>query len=51
MNEGIYTKYKFDKKIKKLIENNFFDIIELSISNYIENKDVKAWICLTKINK
>ena len=51
VNEGIYTKYKFDKKIKKLIENNFFDIIELSISNYIENKDVKAWICLTKINK
>ena len=46
VNEGIYQKYKFDKKIKELENNNKWKILELKKSTYIVNKDVKAWFCV-----
>ena len=30
INEGIYKKYEFDKKIKELEENNFWKILEFN---------------------
>ena len=51
VNEGIYSKYKFDKKIKKLSKNNSWNILELSKSSYIVNKGVHAWLCIAKVNK
>ena len=51
VNEGIYSEYKFDKKIEELSINNSWEIIELKKSPYIENKDVQAWLCLAKITK
>jgi len=51
VNEGIYGKYKFDKKIAELSKNNSWNILELSKSTYIVNKDVHAWLCIVKVNK
>ena len=51
VNEGIYNKYKFDKKITELSKNNSWGILELSKSAYIVNKDVHAWLCIAKVNK
>ena len=51
VNEGIYNKYKFDKKITELSKNNSWKILELSKSAYIINKDVYAWLCIAKVNK
>ena len=51
VNEGIYSKYEFDKKIEELSINNLWKIIKLAKSPYIENKDVQAWLCLARINK
>ena len=51
VNEGIYNKYKFDKKITELSKNNSWGILELSKSSYIVNKDVHAWLCIAKVNK
>ena len=51
VNEGIYSEYEFDKKIEELSINNFWKIIKLAKSPYIENKDVQAWLCLARINK
>ena len=51
VNEGIYNKYKFDKKITELSKNNSWKILELSKSAYIVNKDVHAWLCIAKVNK
>ena len=48
INEGIYTEYKFDEKIKKLKNNNLWEILELYKTAYIVNKDVEAWLCITK---
>ena len=50
VNEGIYSKYKFDKKITELSKNNYWEMLELSKSSYIVNKDVEAWLCLAKKN-
>ena len=50
INEGIYTEYKFDKKINELSKNKSWEILNLSKSSYIVNKDVKAWLCLAKKN-
>ena len=51
VNEGIYNKYKFVKKITELSKNNSWGILELSKSAYIVNKDVHAWLCIAKVNK
>ena len=51
VNEGIYSKYKFDKKITELSKNNYWEMLELSKSSYIVNKDVHAWLCIAKVNK
>ncbi len=51
VNEGIYSKYKFDKKITELSKNNSWKMLELSKSAYIVNKDVHAWLCIAKVSK
>ena len=48
VNEGIYEKYHFDKKINDLEKNNKWQILELNKSDYIVNKDIKAWFCIAK---
>ena len=50
INEGIYTEYKFDKKINELSKNKSWEVLKLSKSPYIVNKDVEAWLCLAKKN-
>ena len=51
INEGIYEKYGFDKKIKELSKKKLWDVKEFFKSNYIVNKDVNAWLCLSEITK
>ena len=51
INEGVYEEYGFDKKIKELSDNKFWNIKEFFKSNYITNKDVRAWLCLAEITK
>jgi len=51
INEGIFKKYGFDKKIKELSKNKLWNVKEFFKSNYIVNKDVNAWYCLSKIIK
>ena len=50
INEGIYMEYKFDKKINELSQNKSWEVLNLSKSSYIVNKDVEAWLCLAKKN-
>ena len=50
INEGIYTEYKFDKKINELSKNKFGKSLNYTKSSYIVNKDVEAWLCLAKKN-
>ena len=50
INEGVYAEYKFDKKIDELSKNKSWNVIKLSKSSYIVNKDVEAWLCLAKKN-
>ena len=50
INEGIYTEYTFDKKINELSKNKSWEVLELSKSSYIVNKNVEAWLCLAKKN-
>ena len=51
INEGIYEKYGFDKKIEELSKNKLWNVKEFFKSNYIINKDVNAWYCLSEIIK
>jgi len=51
INEGIYEKYGFDNKIKELSKNKLWNVKEFFKSNYIVNKDVNAWLCLSEITK
>ena len=50
INEGVYAEYKFDKKIDELSKNKSWNVIKLSKSSYIVNKNVEAWLCLAKKN-
>ena len=50
INEGIYTEYKFDKKINELSKNKSWQVLKLYKSSYIVNKNVEAWLCLAKKN-
>jgi len=51
INEGIYKEYGFDSKIKELSNNKLWNVKEFFKSNYIVNKDVNAWLCLSEITK
>ena len=51
INEGIYEKYGFDKKIDELKKNKSWNIKEFFKSNYISSKDVNAWLCLAEVIK
>ena len=49
INEGIYEKYGFDKKIKKLTDKNKWKEVEFFKSNYFASKDVNAWLGLYEV--
>jgi len=51
INEGIYEKYGFDNKIKELSNNKLWNVKEFFKSDYIVNKDVNAWLCISEITK
>ena len=51
VNEGIHEEYGFDKKIKKLTDNQSWNIKEYFKSTYITTKNVNAWYCLAEITK
>ena len=51
INEGIYEEYGFDNKIKELTNNKLWNVKEFFKSDYIVNKDVNAWLCLSGITK
>ena len=51
INEGIYEKYGFDKKIKELSEKKVWHMKEFFKSNYIASKDVNAWLGLAEVIK
>ena len=51
VNEGIHEEYGFDKKIKNLSDNQFWNVKEYFKSTYITTKDVRAWYCLAEITK
>ena len=51
INEGIYEKYGFDSKIKKLKINKSWNVKEFFKSDYIVNKNVNAWLCMAEIVK
>ncbi len=48
INEGIYEKYNFDKKIKDLEDNKKWKVLELEKSSYIVKKEIEAWLCIAK---
>ena len=48
VNEGVYEKYNFDKKIRKLEENKKWQILELKKTTYIVSKNIEAWLCIAK---
>tara|TARA_Y100000590_G_scaffold137582_1_gene157527 strand:- start:73 stop:711 length:639 start_codon:yes stop_codon:yes gene_type:complete len=51
INEGIYKKYGFDKKIKELSKNGYWNVKEFFKSDYIINKNVNAWLCVAEVTK
>ena len=51
VNEGIHEEYGFDKKIKKLSDNQSWNVKEYFKSTYITTKNVSAWYCLAEITK
>ncbi len=51
INEGVYKKYGFDKKIKDLTDNKAWNVKKIFKSNYIINKKVNAWLCLAEVIK
>ena len=50
VNEGIYSKYKFDKKIDNLKKDDKWKELEFFKSDYIASKDVNAWLGIYKVN-
>ena len=49
INEGVYIKYGFDKKINELKKQNKWKQLEFFKSNYIASKDVNAWLGLFEV--
>ena len=48
INEGIYRKYEFDKKLDQLTKDSMWKIIDFSKCSYIVNKDIEAWLCIAQ---
>jgi len=48
VNEGVYEKYGFDKKIKELEDKKCWKILEFYKSKYIASKNVNAWLILAE---
>ena len=48
INEGIYEKYQFDKKITELENDKKWQVLELKKTGYIVNKDIEAWVCIAR---
>ena len=51
INEGVYKKYGFDRKIKELTNKRSWNIKKKFKSDYIINKKVNAWLCLAEVIK
>ena len=51
INEGIFEKYGFNKKIKELSKSKLWSVKEFFKSNYIINKNVNALYCISEITK
>jgi len=51
INEGIYEKYGFDKKIKELSDKGFWSMKEFFESDYIASKNVNAWLGIAEVIK
>ena len=51
INEGIYEEYGFDNKIRELTNNKSWKVKEFFKSDYIVNKGVNSWLCLSEITK
>ena len=51
INEGIYEKYGFDKKIKQLNNDNLWKEVEFFKSDYLASKEVNAWLGLYEVIK
>jgi len=51
INEGIYEKYGFDKKIKELSDKKSWIMKEFFKSDYIASKDVNAWLGIAEVIK
>jgi len=51
INEGIYEKYGFDKKIKELSDKGSWTMKEFFKSDYIASKDVNAWLGIAEVIK
>ena len=51
INEGIYEKYGFDKKIEELSKKGYWKMREFFKSNYIASKDVNAWLGVAEVIK
>ena len=51
INEGIYEKYGFDKKIKELSDNNHWKMKVFFKSDYIASKGVNAWLGIAEVAK
>ncbi len=49
INEGIYSEYGFDLKIKSLNEKNKWKQLEFFKSDYIASKSVNAWLGLFEV--
>jgi len=49
INEGIYEKYGFDKKIKELSDKGFRSMKEFFKSDYIASKNVNAWLGIAEV--
>ena len=48
VNEGIYEKYQFNKKITELENDKKWQVLELKKTGYIVNKDIEAWVCIAR---
>ena len=48
VNEGVYNKYGFNKKILELENNKIWKILRNEKSKYLVNKIVECWLCIAQ---
>lgn len=48
VNEGVYNKYGFNKKILELENNKIWKILRNEKSKYLVNKNVECWLCIAQ---